>query len=263
MSLGNFWTLVWLSYKALFIQRLGPDYYISVLARPALWVFMFTLVGRFTNNAELAKIFFVGMAVYGIHMAINIQVLQSISNERWSGTLSVIFLSSVDRLQAYVGRAGLHWLSGIMSFSVNLLWGWIFLGLDLAQSDWLSLLLSVVITTVSVTGFALFVGNMIFIIRNWMYISSVVNASLLLLTGIVIPRSDLPPILSEIGVILPFTHGVMAIRESLIVGSTAASFQYLLIELMIGLAYLAVGFALFRFVEERAKQKGDLEMGSL
>ena len=79
------------------------------------------------------------------------------------------------------------------------------------------------------------------------------------LTGVIIPTASLPGFLSQVGHVLPLTHGLAAFRESFTGASVASVGNDLLLELAVGLAYAVVGFALFRIVESLSKRRGLLE----
>ena len=78
-------------------------------------------------------------------------------------------------------------------------------------------------------------------------------------SGVVIPTSSLPPVLSWVSQVIPVTHGLAAARASFAGAGLAEVGGLILTELLIGITYALVGAVLFRVVEAQAKRLGNLE----
>ena len=257
----NLLVQIWLSYRALFMWLSWPSYLSNVFFRPMLNVVMFSLVGRFVGHPEAAQKYVLGMALFSIAEIVMSGVIQTFSYERGFGTLPLIYASPASRFWSYAARAGMHYPNGLMSFALSVIFGAVFLGFDYSQLNWLSFFVAVFVVTLSSTAYALFIGNIALIYRNWTAIYSFSSSVLLLLTGVLIPVDVLPLPLQAVAQLLPLTHGLEGFRAAFRGGDLSALADPLLWELAIGFAYVIIGFASFRFIEEAARRTGMIEAG--
>lgn len=256
---ANFGRQAYFSYRALFLWLNWPAYISNVFLTPAVWVLMIVFTGRFAGNPDAANSFVSGMAAYSIPMIILGGVLQMFSYERMFGTLSVIYSSPGSRLVTYLSRGGLHYPNGLLTFAASIFCGWLLLDFDVSGTNWFSLLVAVLLVALSSTAFALFVGNFSMILRDFTLPGGPSIGITLVLTGVVIPRSDLPGVLNVLAGMLPVTHGLVAIRAGLAGTPIDAVTGDLLKESIVAAAYLALGYALYRVIEARVKRTGAFE----
>ncbi len=244
-------------YKGLFTWLSWPAYISNVFLRPVLFVVMFAILGRFTRSSAEAQEYMVGMAAYSIVSIILAGVTQSFFYDRAFGTLPFLFGSAVNRTTNFFSRGALHLPNGLMSVATSLLVAWLLLDLDMSP-DWLAMSSSILLIGVASTGFALFVSMFAVMFRNWNNSLGISLGLTLVLTGVVIPRDELPGILSESGHALPLTHGLAALRESIQGANVRSVEDDLLMELAVGLSYAAIGALIFRLIEAQSKRNGTL-----
>jgi ABC-2 type transport system permease protein len=82
---------------------------------------------------------------------------------------------------------------------------------------------------------------------------------MLLVCGVNVALDDLPGWLATIGRCLPLTHGIEAAREIATGAALADVAGLLLTEALIGLAYAAAAYVLFRVFEAEGRRRGSLE----
>ena len=80
--------------------------------------------------------------------------------------------------------------------------------MELAGLNWPTAIISLMLMGASCTAFAMFVGNLAIVSRNFNYYLGSVSGAMLGLTGMVIPRGELPLFLGEVGAVLPITHSL-------------------------------------------------------
>ena len=122
---------------------------------------------------------------------------------------------------------------------------------------------SILLIGFSCTAFALAIGVLAIVIRDWLVISAAASGLLIVFTGVVIPVSDLPFHLNYLGNVLPLTHGVAAFREAFDGAGPLTVGGHLFWELAVGICYGLFGFLLFRFVEVDARRRGAYETSIL
>ncbi len=257
--MSNFMTQAFLTYKGLFMWLNPPGYISNVFVTPILYIIMFTLTGRFAGNPEAAEGYIIGLAGYAIPAIINGGIGQSFSYERMFGTLAFLYGSAANRLLNYFSRGVFHYLNGIIVATFALFMAWAVIDLELADADWLALGCSVIAIAVACTCFALFMGNIALVFRDWIIVSTATNGLLISMTGVVIPREELPGLLGEVGHVLPLTHGLVAFREAIAGAGLGSVWENLLLELAVALGYAVAGYLAFRAIEVQAKRSGAYE----
>ena len=255
----NLWRLAWLSYKGLYITWQGRDYIFRVLVTPILWVLIISLFGKFAAHPRLAEGYIIGMAVFSLPFVIFDGIAEAFQAERNYGTLSLLFVSPVNRLKIFLSRGAVQWANGIVALAASLVAAWAILGLDFSEVAWVSAFCSILVLAAASTGFALLLGNVTIVSARRGNIFLFAYGIVLIFGGVVIPTSSLPPVLYEISQVIPVTHGLAAARASFAGAGLADVGGLILTELLIGIVYALVGAVLFRVVEAQAKRLGNLE----
>ncbi|NOY97913.1 MAG: ABC transporter permease [Chloroflexi bacterium] len=249
-----------LSYRALFAWLRPVTYLASKVVAPLSYMLFFVFLGAYATGKDNASFYVIGNAVQMAASSGIFGVTMSIGGDRWAGTLPYLFGTPANRLAMFVGRAFVHILDGILGVVLGLAWGVLLLGLDLSKTDPLALGLTILITTFSTSGLGLLLGCLSLITRNVMFVNNTVFFSLLLLSGANIEVTNLPAWAQNISWSLPLTRGIAAARE-IIAGSELSQVASLLgMETLLGVVYILLGYALFRWFEFQAKRRGTLDV---
>lgn len=259
MNLRLFWDGAMLSYIALF-RWLRPSTYIaSKVFGPLVYMLFFVILGRFASGSTDVSFYIVGNAmqmtawsgIYGITM--------SITGDRWDGTLPYVFGAPANRLVVFVGRAFIHVIDGYFGVVLGFLYGVTLMGLDLSNTHLGALATAILITTISTSGLGMLLGCLSLMTRNVMFVNNTVFFALLLFAGANVDIASFPAWMQTISYALPLTRGIQAAR-SLVQGASFSEVSALLsVELLYGLVYVGLGYALFRWFERQAKRRGTLE----
>ncbi len=255
----NLWLHLYLGFRARFAWSSPSSYFVNAVIRPILTVMLFGFLGRFAVEPDLAKLIVVGISVNAAGVFLAGTVTTAFNWEKWSGTLSMIFVSSGSRLIHYFSRGLSHYPNGFVTISMGLLGGLVFLGVDYSATNWGAFILAVFLIVTSVLMFVLLLGNLAVLLQDWQNLYSVALGVFLTMTGIVIPLSSMPLVLERIARMLPITNGFLALKAALTGAGFAAVQGDLLRELLVALGYAAVGYACFRLVEREVKLRGTLE----
>ncbi len=248
-----------LSYKALF-RWLRPSAYLATkIIAPLNQILFFTFLGMYATGQNNASFYIIGNAVQMAAISGIFGVTMSIGGERWEGTLPYLFGAPANRLSIFVGRAFFHVIDGILGVFIGFLLGMVLLGLDLSQADLPALGLTILITTFSTSGMGLLLGCLSLITRNVMFVNNVVYFGMLVFSGSNLPLDTLPTWMQTISQTIPLTRGIASARALIDGKNFAYVAPLLLIEMLIGIIYITLGFALFRWFEFQAKRKGTLE----
>ena len=259
VNLRLFWQGAVLSYIAMFHWIRPPTYIASKILMPLGQILFFTLLGVFANGPGSASFYVIGNAIQICAINGIFGVTMSIGEERWVGTLPYLFGTPANRLAMFVGRALVHVLDGMLGVVLGLMWGVLLLGLDLSHTDLAALALTILIATISTSGLGLLLGCLSLITLNVMFVNNTVYFLLLVFSGANLPLASLPGWMQVVSWFLPLTRGIAAAR-AIVAGASLGEVAPLLSgELLIGAAYIALGYVTFRWFELEAKRRGTLE----
>lgn len=258
-SVRRFALQSYLSYRGLFLWLTPVSYVSNVVLRPVLAVIMFGFLAQYAIDEETARVYAVGLAGYSVGRIIAGGVMQSLYRDAAFGTLAAVYASPVNRGMLYFSRCILHVPNAILVAASVLVSAAVFLDLGFADVDWGGLVAAFAVMTFSTMLFSLFVATLILLSgTNWANWIIILDGLLLSLTGIIIPTAELPPVLFELGQMLPVTHGLDGLREAFAGGPISGYWPDLAREAILGLGYGVVGLLLFRLAEVQAKRRGVL-----
>ena len=251
-------TQAYLSYKGLFLWSNWQTYVFQVLVRPSLMLALYVLAGRFAGAAN-ADAYMTGLIAYAIPAVLFLGIFEVFYYERVFGTLSFIFVTPGNRLIVYLTKGFLHYPNAVLSALVVMFVAPYLVDMELAGLNWPTAIFSLMLMAASCTAFAMFIGNLTIVSRNFNYYLGSVSGAILGLTGMVIPRGELPWFLGEVGAILPITHSLVAFRTAFAGEGLGAVWDHLGLELLVGIAYTVAGAIFYQLIESEAKRRGILE----
>jgi ABC-2 type transport system permease protein len=259
-NLRIFFQGAYLSYIALFSWLRPVTYMASKVIMPLNQMLFFTFLGISATGRDSASFYIIGNAVQIAAVSGIYGVTFSVGGERWSGTLGYLFGTPANRMFVFIGRAFFHIMDGMLGVVLAFVWGIVLLGLDLSNTDFPALVLTIIVTTISTSSLGLLMGCLSLITRNIMFVNNTVYFLLLVLSGSNIPLDFLPPAIRSVSYALPLTRGIQASRTLIDGGALSDVSAYLIGEFLIGILYASLGYLLFRWFELQAKRLGSLEV---
>ena len=97
-------------------------------------------------------------------------------------------------------------------------------------------------------------------LRDGLFGANLVTMSILLFCGVNIPVAELPGWMQVIGNLLPFTHGLEAVRQAADGAGLEQVGGLIGIEALVGVAYASAAFALFVYLERSARANATLDV---
>jgi ABC-2 type transport system permease protein len=259
VNLRLFWQGTVLSYIALFHWLRPTTYLASKIIMPLANILFFTFLGVYATGRDNASFFVIGNAIQIASVSGIYGVTMSIGGDRWNGTLPYLFGTPANRLVMFLGRSFVHILDGMLGVVIGLVWGVLLLGVDLSHANLPALGLTIMLTTFSTSGLGLMMGCVSLVTTNVMFVNNTVYFLLLIFSGANIPITSLPAWMQAISWGLPLTRGIASARRLIAGASFSQVAQLLLGEFLIGMFYVVIGYALFRWFERQAKARGTLE----
>jgi ABC-2 type transport system permease protein len=247
------WELVWLVYgivTSLSVAYIG-------LAAPAI-------AGGVADQAAVSRFvlyLLVGTITWRFLGLIFEQMGETIAWERWEGTIEYTFMAPVPRITHLVGMCGATLVRAI-GFSVAILAAVaLFVPVDLSHANALSAL--VLLATGAVAFIGLAIGSAVFPLlwtEKGLQMAYIVQAVVLLVSGVYYPTTVLPSWMQALSVISPATYVIHGMRSALLDGADVPGvWPDLWPALVVGAISIPLGLKLFLLAERHAKRTGRLK----
>jgi ABC-2 type transport system permease protein len=262
-SLRASWRVFWyggrMSYGMLFNWARPSIYIPTLIGGPTFQLLFFAALGSYATNRSPAY-FAIGNAVQVSALAGVFGMTMAIANERWFGTLPAILATPANRVALFAGRFMPFVLNGLLVSLYAFALGVVFLGVRLAPGSLAVAALALLVTVFSCTAIGALQGAVSLRLRDGLFGANLVTMSILLFCGVNIPLQELPGWMQVIGNLLPFTHGLEAVRQA----ADGAGFDQvgglIGIEALVGVAYAVAAFVLFSYLERSARANATLDV---
>ena len=245
------WELVWLVY--------------GVVNTLAITFIAEEVTGRGGGDPALAKqlvlFLLIGTLVWAYLSAVLDDISLVIQWERWEGTIEHTLMAPVPRSLHLLGMSVFGVLHGaartLLIFGIALL----FFDVDFSNASWLGALSVIVVGSVSVAALAVLAGVLPLLYpERGSQMSLMVQASLLLISGVYYEVEVLPAWLQVASVISPATYILDGIRSTMIDGQGPTDILGTLGALAIfGVVMVPLSVGAFAWAESYAKRTGKLK----
>ena len=254
-----FWFGGLMSYGMLFNWARPSIYIPTLIGGPTFQLFFFAALGSYATHRSAAY-FAIGNAVQVSVLAGVFGMTMAIANERWFGTLPGLLATPANRAALFAGRFIPFVFNGLLVSIYALAIGIIFLGVRLAPSTIAVVALALLTTVFSCTAIGALQGAISLRLRDGLFGANLIMMGVLLFCGVNIPLSELPGWMQFVGQLLPFTHGLQAIRQAADGAGLDKVGGLIAIEALIGVVYAVAAFALFQLLERSARRNATLDV---
>ncbi len=188
-------------------------------------------------------------------------ISEVIAWERWEGTIEYTFMSPVPRLTHLLGMSAATLVRAVAFSVVTLGAIALFVPVDLSHANGLSAAVLLAVGVVAFTGLG--IASAAFPLmwpEKGLQMSYIVQAVVLLVSGVYYPIDVLPAWLQPLSAISPATYVIRGMRSALMDGADiTALWPEVWPALLIGALSIPAGLALFVRVERYAKRTGRLK----
>jgi ABC-2 type transport system permease protein len=242
------WELVWLVYGV-----------VNTLAI----TFIAKQVGREGGQDVSPLILFllIGTLVWAYLSAVLDDISLVVTWERWEGTIEHTLMAPVSRGLHLIGMSAFGVMHAMARTLLIFACAVPFFTVDLSQANWLGAIVVLLVGSISVSGLAILAGVLPLLYpERGTQMSFMVQAALLLVSGVYYSVDVLPPWLRVFSTVSPATYILNGIRDSLIDGKSLVDLAGTLLTLLLfGLALVPGGIAVFAAGERWAKKTGRLK----
>lgn len=241
------WELVWLVYTTVSAMSIG---FIGVGVEDA---------GG--NGERLTTFLLIGSLLWSYLSMIFDLLSETVSWERWEGTIEYTFMSPASRATQLIGSSIYAITYGV--FRTAIIFGVIslFFDMDLSNANYFSALVILVICSVSLVGFGMVAAVMPLLSpEKGQQVTSIFTAVLLLISGVYYSVDVLPGWMQPLSKISPVTYALRGMRGALLDGDDlGACWSNIWPLLIMGSLLVPAGLLIFRAGERYAKRTGLLK----
>jgi len=258
-NLRLFWLGGIISYRALFNWARPSIYIPTLIGAPTFQILFFAALGTYASGRD-ASFFAIGNSVQVCAMSGIYGMTMAIANERWFGTLHALLATPASRWAIFGGRFLPFIANGLLVSVYGFTISWLFLGVRLEPSTLGVLALALLVTVFSCSAIGAVQGGLSMRLRDGLFGANMLVFLFLLFCGVNIPLDVLPGWMQAVSNVLPFTHGLQAVRGAAVGAGLEEVGGLILIELGIGLAYAVLAFGLFSYFERSSRQHATLDV---
>lgn len=203
----------------------------------------------------------IGTAIWTFVSVVFDNVTETVTMERWEGTIEYTFMAPVSRLTHMLGTCTFAIVHGLLLTVVQLVVVSLFFHLDISHVNWLACAVIMLVGSVSFIG----LGTMgavlpLLYTERGAQMTYIIRAIMLLVSGVYYPVTVLPDWLQPLSRISPATYVLDGLRAAIIHGQGLSTLWGDVWPLLIcGVVSLPLGQAIFHAGERYAKRTGRLK----
>ena len=244
------WEIVWLVYitaNAMAITFIGAG--------------VESVGGAMVDTAYLMTFLMVGALIWS-YLSVLFDVLsETVSWERWEGTIEYTFMSPSSRVTHLLGMGIYAVVYGIAQIAIMFGVVTLFFELDLSEANYWGALLVLAVCSISLVGFGIVAAVLPLLSpEKGQQVSYIVSSVLLLVSGVYYDVSVLPGWMQAIATVSPVTYALEGSRAALQDGAGLAElWDSIRVLLVMGAVFVPLGLWVFHLGERYAKRTGKLK----
>ncbi|HEX3302967.1 MAG TPA: ABC transporter permease [Thermomicrobiales bacterium] len=240
------WELVWLIYTTGNAMSIG---------------FIGVAIDNQTDSNRLTTYLLIGALIWSYLSMLFDILAETVSWERWEGTIEYTFMSPVSRATHLFGTSIYAIAYGIVRTMIIFLVFNIFFDLEITNANYAGALLILAICSISLIGFGMMTAVMPLISpEKGQQVVFIVGSVLLLVSGVYYPIDVLPGWMQQISRFSPVTYALRGIRSTLLEGTpTSQLWSDIWPLLILGAVTVPAGLMIFSAGERFAKRTGRLK----
>ncbi len=239
------WEVVFLFYNAINAMTIG---YIGVNTPAA-------------HRSQTVLYLLIGALLWGYLSLLFDEVANSISWERWEGTIEYTFMAPIRRLTHLLGMCLYAAAYGVVRTVIVLGALALFFHISLSGANLWTGVVVLIVSSVSFMGLGLIAATLpLLSTERGVQATHIIQGLILLISGIYYPISVLPHWVQWASYLSPATYALDMARAALLHGATVTELAVPLVKLLaIGVLLIPVGLSVFVLAERFAMRTGRLK----
>ena len=248
------WELVWVTYNV--VNALS----VTFIAAAAEKITPSIHLTRQELN-QMVMWLIIGTSIWSFVSVVFDNVTETVTIERWEGTIEYTFMAPVSRLTHMFGMCIFAIVHGLLLTVVQLVVVSMFFHLDISHANWTASVVLLIVGSVSFIGLGTMgAGLPLLYTERGAQMTYIIRAIMLLVSGVYYPVSVLPAVMQPLSAISPATYVLDGLRQAIIQGRGLGLLWGDIWPLLIcGVVSLPVGLTIFRIGERYAKRTGRLK----
>lgn len=244
------WEIVWLAYTIA-----------NALAVAFIGVGAGAITGQEVDTNYFVLYLVIGTLVWHFLSVVFDNLSEVIAWERWEGTIEYTFMAPVHRFTHMLGQTVFSLMYGMLHTSIVLVAVALFFRIDLSQANLGGGLLVLLAGSFSFIGFGVMASVLPLLFpERGAQMTHVIQAMLLLFSGVYYPISVLPEWMQKVAMLSPATYVLIGMREALLEDASLPElWPYIWPLLVAGAVAIPVGIRIFQAGERYAKRTGRLK----
>lgn len=216
------------------------------------------MVGRDESHVLFLVI---GALMWGFLSVVFHEISESVSWERWEGTIEYTFMAPILRITHLVGSCSFAILYSVIQITIVLLLMPLFFEVDLSNVNVLTAVTTLVTSCFSFLGLGLMAAVLpLMSTEKGSQATHIMASVLMLISGVYYEVDVLPRWVQPLSRISPGTYTIRSMRAAIIDNASLADrLPDLIILLVIGIALIPLGLWVFHLGEIYAKKTGKLK----
>jgi ABC-2 type transport system permease protein len=217
--------------------------------------------GAQIDTGGLMTFLLVGALIWS-YLSVLFDVLsETVSWERWEGTIEYTFMSPSSRVTHLLGMGFYAVIYGIVQIAIMFGVCSLFFELDLSDANYPGALLVLAVASISLVGFGVVAAVLPLLSpEKGQQVSYIVSSLLLLVSGVYYEVDVLPGWMQFIAQFSPVTYALEGIRAALQDGAGVAElWESIWVLLVMGAVFVPLGLFVFHLGERYAKRTGKLK----
>jgi len=243
------WEIVWFFYTTASAMSIG---FIGVGVEET---------GKAPGGADLTTYLLIGAMLWS-YLSMLFDILsETVSWERWEGTIEYTFMSPASRATHLIGTSIYAVIYGLIRAVVMFLIIALFFDLEVSGANYPAAFAILAICSVSLVGFGMCAAVMPLLSpEKGQQVTMIFGSTLLLISGVYYPVEVLPSWMQALAKVSPVTYALEGVRAALLDGAPLTSLWSSIWPLLImGAVCIPLGLWVFHLGERYAKRTGRLK----
>jgi ABC-2 type transport system permease protein len=220
-----------------------------------------TLIGKDQGSAELTLYLVIGAVFWNYLSVVFSFIAETITWERWEGTLEYTMMAPVRRITHLMGSTLFALVYGFIHTAVVLAVLVMFFGIDLSNADWGTATFFMLLGSLSIVGIGMMAAILpLLYVERGDQMVFVLNSLLLLFSGVYFSLAILPEWMQFVAQFVPGTYILDGIRMGLMEGVPVTELLHDVWPLLVmAVVLIPAGAYAFSLAERYAKRTGKLK----
>lgn len=238
-----------------------PMFQIVLIFQPFVIATTTYLIYRDADVENLVAFVVLGGGLAGIWSAMTFSSVGDIDRERRAGTLTMMMAAPSPLVLIFTAKIAANALLSLLSLGIAFVYSMIIMNEAFSVPHGAAFAVALVLFLFSTSAFALALSSLFLLSRSTGVMQNVLESPLLLLGGMAFPVTVLPAWARAIAAVFPMRWGSEALHAAFDAGPLGADWRWAVLWTLVnGMIYYALALLLFRRIEYRVRQMGNLEL---